>query len=78
MQVKDRMTTNVITASLKTDVEEAYLLMKTHSIRGLPVVDEEGTLLGIVTDRDTRQMLIPWKSSKEEREFYYFASEVTV
>lgn len=78
MLVKDRMTTNVITASLKTDVEEAYELMKKHSIRRLPVVDEEGALLGIVTDRDTRQMLIPWKSSKEEREFYYFASEVTV
>ncbi|MFQ6671864.1 MAG: CBS and ACT domain-containing protein [Candidatus Tectimicrobiota bacterium] len=72
------MTTNVITASPGIDVEEAYNLMQTNGIRRLPVVDSAGTLVGIVTDRDVRQVLIPWRSSKEEREFYYFASEVKV
>lgn len=78
MLVRDRMTTDLITTSADTDVERAYELMKSHSIRRLPVVDADGALIGIVTDRDVRQVLIPWKSSKEEREFYYFASELRV
>ena len=78
MLVRDRMTTNVVTTSPDTDVEKAFELMKSRNIRRLPVVDAEGTLIGIVTDRDVRGVLIPWKSSKEEREFYYFASEVRV
>ncbi len=78
MLIKDRMTTKVVTVSPDTDVEQAYNLMKTHGIRRLPVVDEEGTLIGIVTDRDVRQVLIPWKSSKKDKEFYYLASEVPV
>jgi acetoin utilization protein AcuB len=78
MLVRERMTTDVITISPDADVETAYDLMKRHNIRRLPVVDANGALIGIVTDRDVRQVLIPWKSSKEEREFYYFASEVTI
>jgi len=32
-------------------------LMREHDIRQLPVVDEDGRLVGIVTDRDLRQAL---------------------
>jgi acetoin utilization protein AcuB len=78
MLVKDRMTTKVITVPPETDVEEAYHLMKKHGIRRLPVVDPDGCLIGIVTDRDLRQVLIPWKSSQKDKEFYYLASEVPV
>jgi acetoin utilization protein AcuB len=78
MLVRERMTTNVITVSTDTDVEKAYEVMKTHDIRRLPVVDAEGTLIGIVTDRDVRGVLIPWKSSTEDKEFLYFASDVRV
>jgi acetoin utilization protein AcuB len=42
------------------------------------VVDPDGCLIGIVTDRDLRQVLIPWKSSQKDKEFYYLASEVPV
>lgn len=78
MIAKDRMSSPVVTVPPETDVEEAYRLMKEHNIRRLPVVDEEGRLIGIVTDRDVRQVLIPWKSSKKDKEFYYLASEVPV
>lgn len=78
MLTKDRMTVKVITISADTDVEEAYGLMKKHGFRRLPVVEKDGTLVGLVTDRDLRQVLIPWKSSKKDKEFYYLASEVPV
>jgi acetoin utilization protein AcuB len=78
MLIKDRMTTKIITVTPETDVEESYNLMKKHGIRRLPVVDSQGTLIGIVTDRDIRQVLIPWKSSKKDKEFYYLAGEVPI
>ncbi len=59
MRILNRMTVNAITVSPETKVEFAYRLMKHLDIRNLPVVDQDGVLLGIVTDRDFRQVLIP-------------------
>ncbi len=59
MRILNRMTVNAITVSPETEVEFAYRLMKKLDIRNLPVVDHDGVLLGIVTDRDFRQVLIP-------------------
>ncbi|MDV2479681.1 MAG: CBS domain-containing protein [bacterium] len=59
MRILNRMTVNAITVSPETEVEFAYRLMKKLDIRNLPVVDQDGVLLGIVTDRDFRQVLIP-------------------
>ncbi|HUU49552.1 MAG TPA: CBS domain-containing protein [Nitrospinota bacterium] len=78
MLVKERMTTkNLITVTKDIDIESAYKVMRKHSIRHLPVVEGK-KLIGIVTDRDLRQSLIPWKSSEKEREFYYFSKEVRI
>lgn len=52
MKVKHRMTTNPITASPKTTHREAVELMKRHRITRLPILDEEGHLVGIVTEED--------------------------
>lgn len=59
MRTSNRMTVNVVTVSPETEVEFAYRLMKHLDIRNLPVVDQDGVLVGIVTDRDFRQVLIP-------------------
>ena len=70
MLVKEKMSTNLITATKDMDIESAYKLMRKHSIRHLPVV-EGRRLIGIVADRDLRQALLPWKSEGKEKEFYY-------
>lgn len=57
MRVKDRMTRVVATVLPETSVRAAVELMKKRRIRHLPVVDREGRLVGIVTDRDLRQMM---------------------
>jgi IMP dehydrogenase len=43
-----------VTLPLTAKVAEAKMLMKEHSIGGIPIVDKNGTLKGIVTNRDLR------------------------
>ena len=43
-----------VTLQMDATVLDAKLSMKEHSIGGIPIVDQEGTLKGIVTNRDLR------------------------
>ncbi|MDG3583834.1 MULTISPECIES: IMP dehydrogenase [Galbibacter] len=43
-----------VTLSLNAKVEDAKNSMREHSIGGIPIVDDEGYLKGIVTNRDLR------------------------
>jgi len=52
MRVKNRMTPNPITASPKTNYNEALRLMQQNHIKSLPVVDSQGKLVGLVTHKD--------------------------
>jgi len=52
MQVKDVMTRNVISVEANEPVLKAARLMLQNRISGLPVVDKEGELVGIVTEGD--------------------------
>src|SRR6266545_3400203 len=57
MYVKDVMHTAVITVTPETRVSTAYQVMTMRGtlIRHLPVVTDEGSLVGILTDRDVRR-----------------------
>ena len=52
MLVKERMTRQPILASADLPISEALNLMKKERIRRLPVVDKNGHLVGIVSDKD--------------------------
>jgi len=52
MKAKDVMTQHVITIAPDASIVEALRLMLQHRISGLPVVDNNGTLAGIVTEGD--------------------------
>lgn len=52
LQVKDIMTRNPITVREDDTVEHAAQLMLEHTISGLPVVNAEGRLTGIITQSD--------------------------
>lgn len=58
MSVRQWMTTDVVSTTEKASIQEALALMKRHSIRHLPVVDETQRLVGWVTDADLRGVLI--------------------
>jgi acetoin utilization protein AcuB len=51
------MRSPVVTIGPRTAVAEAAELMKRQGIRHLPVVEPSGRLVGIVTDRDLRQVI---------------------
>lgn len=57
MFIGDRMSKALITAGPEMTIFEAKNLMMEHKIRHLPVIDEAGKLLGIVTDRDIRDSM---------------------
>lgn len=46
------MTKNVITVTPETTVTELALLLSSHNIGGVPVLDSSGNLLGVVTEND--------------------------
>jgi CBS domain-containing protein len=46
------MTTNVVTVSPETDIAEAVRLMLERQISGVPVIDDSGRLVGILTEGD--------------------------
>lgn len=46
------MTTDVVSVTPGTTLEETLLLLSRHHISGVPVVDEEGRLAGLLDDSD--------------------------
>jgi acetoin utilization protein AcuB len=55
MQVAEYMHTTPMTVRPEESVRTAFQRMRGNNIRHLPVVTGEGTLVGIITDRDLRQ-----------------------
>jgi acetoin utilization protein AcuB len=47
----------VTTVGAEVSIRDAAALMRARAIRHLPVVDDRGALIGIVTDRDLRQVV---------------------
>jgi CBS domain-containing protein len=50
--VKAIMTKNVISVSVSAKIPQALKLMKKHNIGGLPIIDDEERVKGIITERD--------------------------
>jgi CBS domain-containing protein len=49
---RDCMSTPAITVSLETGLDECCDLMESHQVRRLPVIDNDGILVGIVAQAD--------------------------
>jgi len=64
MFVSRSMTRKVITVDQETPILDAQELLAEKNIRHLPVVDDDGRLIGIVTDRDIRSAL-PYQFFKQ-------------
>ena len=50
--VSEIMDTDPVTVAPETSVEDVVAAMREHELPGLPVVDSEGTVWGIVTEAD--------------------------
>ena len=52
LRVREHMTTDLVTITPDTEIMRAVYLLVEHDISGMPVVDERGNLIGILTERD--------------------------
>jgi CBS domain-containing protein len=52
MKVQDAMTQGATTCRPETDLEQAVRMMWDRDLGCIPVVDEQGTVVGMLTDRD--------------------------
>jgi acetoin utilization protein AcuB len=78
MLIRDWMTTNVITVTADTSMLKAGKLMKDHDIRRLPVVDDSGRVIGIVSAGDV-QAASPSKSTTlDMSELYHLLLEMKI
>lgn len=68
MNVSKYMTQKLITATPDMSVEQAFLLMRSHRVRHIPVVDAEN-LVGIISDRDLRRPR--WAEHVDDWTAYY-------
>ncbi len=59
VQVKDLMVKDVISASPSASVKDVMTSFVTKKIGGVPIIDEDGVLRGIVTDGDILRAISP-------------------
>jgi len=57
LKAKAVMTTNIITVTKETEIYKAVRLMVENNITGLPVVNDDMTLKGIVSEKDVLKLL---------------------
>ncbi len=59
MLVKDAMSTSVKTCSVDDSIKDIATVMCFNEISGLPVVDEDNNVLGIVSEKDVLSSMFP-------------------
>jgi CBS domain-containing protein len=59
MRVADLMTIDPITVAVDATIEEAEELLRQYHISGLPVVDDEGRLVGVISQTDLLYLAAP-------------------
>lgn len=51
-KIREVMTTNLVTTHLQTNLDMAAKILQKHKIEKLPIVDENGRLIGLITYKD--------------------------
>lgn len=64
LTIEKVMTRDVLTVHPETPILDAAEMMLEHKVSGLPVVDDAGYLVGVVTESDVFRMLIRTRSPK--------------
>jgi len=78
MLVKNRMSHPIITVEPDMPIMEALNLMRTQNIRRTPVVDANGKLVGIVSDKDLLNAGPSQATSLSVWEINYLVGKITV
>lgn len=80
LRVRDAMTTGIVSVSKNATMAEAARLLSKHDVRGLPVVDDMGVCVGVLSAVDfARRGAAPsgtGSGSQDESEFVLVADEL--
>lgn len=76
MLVRNWMTPEVFTAATDTSLLKIGKLMKDKNVRRLPVLDQSGKLVGIISDRDVRDASPSKATSLDMYEMHYLLAEI--
>lgn len=76
MLIHEWMTSNLITAQLDTSMLKISRQMKAADIKRVPIIDDEGRVLGIVTDKDVKDASPSKATTLDVHELYYLLSEL--
>lgn len=78
MLVENWMTKDVVTITPDRSMMKASKLMKDKGISRVPVVDEDGKIVGIVSDRDIKDASPSKATTLDMHELYYLLSEIKI
>ena len=78
MYVGRKMTTDLVTVTPDTPLVKVRDLLREHNIKQMPVVDQEGELVGILTDRDIKQAWASPATTLSIYELTYVLQKMTV
>lgn len=70
MRVLELMHTHVVTVQPDDTLRDAVDKMDLYQVSGLPVVDDEGHLLGVITEHDIIRELLPHPGESQSEESY--------
>jgi len=56
LKVQDVMTKDVISVTQDTSIDEAMEIMRKNNITGMPVVEDDMTLVGVITEKDVLRL----------------------
>jgi acetoin utilization protein AcuB len=78
VKVKEAMRVDVVTVTPDTPAKQAFELMRTGKFHHLPVVDARGKIVGIVSDRDIRNVAVFFdKEARNTTDYHISPSVVT-
>ncbi len=63
ISIKQSMSAHPMTVRSKDDLSVAYVRMKREGYRHMPVVDDHGNLIGMISDRDFKRAMWPMNSA---------------
>ena len=76
MLIQNWMTTEVITVTPETSLLKIGKLMRDNNVRRLPVLDDKGHVVGIISDRDVRDASPSKATTLDMYEMHYLLAEL--
>lgn len=76
LKAADIMTKDVLTVTPDTPISIAVKILTIRRLTGLPVIDDQKNLLGIISEKDVMGLLLEKEDLQEKKVFEYMTQEV--